>query len=125
MTESIFYLTTVGENPDLADPRCCRATDRLKDQKRDDYMLVEIDPPLSGQRYGFKGVDIDRLILSTTMSGETLFPIAKWPASVYVAIILDESILLDRQFKENQVRLIARGFLYSTEEEAKAILKKI
>lgn len=125
MENQPFYLTTAGESYDLADPRCCHAIDRLKDQKRDDYMLVEVNPPVSGQHYGLKGKDIDLLLLSTTTNGKTLFPITEWPAFVYVARILDESILLDQRFKEGQVELIARGFLYPTEEEAKAILRKV
>jgi hypothetical protein len=98
---------------------------RLRDPVRDDYMLVEIEPVLIGQRFGLGNRDISRLILSTRVQGYTLFPITKWPSPVYVARILDETILQTFSFVKEQVELIAWATLYRTLEEAEADFRKV
>ncbi|HOW80661.1 MAG TPA: hypothetical protein PK406_14545 [Verrucomicrobiota bacterium] len=111
-------MTTVGEFSELAAPRACFVKGRLHNSTRNDYALVEIEPPLSGQGFGILGQDIICLLLSTKIKGETLFPIQQWPSPVYVARILDESILETLSFKANQVEVIAWGFVYPSFEEA-------
>jgi hypothetical protein len=120
-----FFLTTAGEYSALADPRACYELGRLKDENRDDYMLVEIEPSLSGQNFGLGGHDINYLILSTKLKGTTLFQIKEWPVSVYVTRILDESILKKVGFTASQVELIAWGFLYPTIDKATATARKL
>ena len=115
---SNFFLTTVGEYPGLTEPRECQVVDRVRGYNRDDYMLVKITPTLSGQDFNLGGEDVDLLILSTVLKGETLFPIQEWPVYVYVARIKDESIPKSFAFKIGQVDLIAKGFLYQTLDEA-------
>jgi hypothetical protein len=115
---SMFYLTTVGEYSGLTEPRECRVVDRMKGYNRDDYMLVKIEPVLSGQSFGLGGEDIKFLILSTILKGETLFPIHKWPVCVYVGRIKDKSILTKLAFSIGQVELFAKGFLYQKLDDA-------
>jgi hypothetical protein len=125
MKQSInFYLTTAGEYSELAEPRACHTLGRRKDKNRDDYMLVEIDPPLSGRTFGLGGQDIRLLLLSTTLANKSLFPITEWPAYVYVARIVDESAFTNLEFTAQQVELIARGFLYPNLDEAAAAATK-
>jgi hypothetical protein len=112
-----FYLAAAEYEP-LRAPRACTAVGRLRDQIRDDYMLIEIDPLLNGQMFGLGSKDISLLILSTRHKGLTLFPIMEWPCFVYVTRILDVEILECRSFESNQVELIAWAMLYQTLEEA-------
>jgi len=114
----VFYLTTVGESYALTEPRKCSFVSRVKGYNRDDYMLVKIDPVLSGQSFGLGGEDIEFLILSTVFKGETLFSVRKWPVAVYVARVKDESILTSLAFEIGQVDLVAKGSLYQTLDEA-------
>jgi len=88
-----FYLSSAREYLPLSDPRACYAEARLRDSNRDDYMLVRINPPLIGQRFGLGSSDVDRLILSTRHQGYTLFPVTEWPSHVYVSRIVNKSIL--------------------------------
>lgn len=115
---SDFYLTTVGECYALTEPRKCHFVNRVQGYNRDDYMLVKIDPVLSGQSFGLGGEDIEFLILSTVFKGETLFPIQKWPVAIYVARIKDKSIFTSLTFEIGQVDLIAKGSIYQKLDEA-------
>jgi hypothetical protein len=90
---------------------------RLRDELRDDYMLIEIEPPLDGQRFG-RDSDISSLIVSSRHQGQTLFPVSEWPSYVYVARILDSAVLSSRTFTGDQVELIAWGVLFRTWDEA-------
>ena len=119
-----FFLTTAGEYGPLTRPRACWVRGRLRNDRRDDYMLVGIDPPLIGQRFGLGAQDIPYLILSTRHAGHTLFPIDEWPAHVYVARLLDESVIQAQRFISNQVELIAWGLLFKSFEDAQAEAQK-
>ena len=86
----VFYLTTAGESDTLLEPRVCRPLGRLRDSRRDDYMLVEIEPPLVRQARGSGEEVVSRLVLATRHEGYTLFPvfpIRKRPLSVYIYIV--------------------------------------
>jgi hypothetical protein len=51
--EPDFFLAAVVETDgDLANPRACWSKARLRNTHRDDYMLIEIEPPIIGQAYG-------------------------------------------------------------------------
>jgi len=49
-----FYLAS-SEGYDLEEPRRCFQIKRMRGDFRDDYLLVRIDPPINGQKYGFGG----------------------------------------------------------------------
>jgi len=82
--------------------------------------LIQIDPPLIGQSFGLGSSDTDELLISPRFEGSTLCPITEWPAHVYVARILDESVRATKTVKSGQVQVIAWGLLFRTLEEAKA-----
>ena len=109
-----FFLTSGGELDLLVEPRACWSVDRLRDSRRDDYMLVEIQPSLIGQCFGLGARDISQLILSSRIEGDTLFPITRWPLCVYAARIVDDSILETRVFRPEQVEYITKAYLYPT-----------
>lgn len=113
-----FYLSTAGEYGALAAPRACWQKARLRDDTRDDYMLIDIQPALDGQRFGLGGKDITSLVLSSRHVGQTLFPPSEWPAFVYVARILDDAVFSSVSFTNEQVQLIAWGTVFRTPEEA-------
>lgn len=120
MASSPDFFLDLTEAANLAELRACYARDRLKDNSRDDYMLVNVDPPIFGQKYGMGGKEISHVLLATRHRGYTLFPVTEWPAFVYVTRILDESILATKSFTANQVELISWGVLYRSEAEARS-----
>lgn len=107
-----FFLSAEGENDDLRDPVACRRGQRLRDNVRDDYLLVDIAPPMSGQEYGLGDKDIGQLIIATRHKGVTLFPVTEWPAHVYVFRLLDEGVLKQAVFEAHQVEMIAWGMIF-------------
>ena len=109
-----FYLTANAEFDLLAEMRACWSIDRLRDSRRDDHMLVAIQPLLIGQWFGLGDRDITQLILSTPHEGCTLFPITEWPSYVHVARIVDDSILATRVFRPEQVEYFTKAALYRT-----------
>jgi hypothetical protein len=113
-----FFLSAAGEYEPLAAPRACWQRARLRDEVRSDHMLIEIDPPLDGQRFGLGGTDVTSLIISSRHQGQTLYPISEWPSFVYVARILDDTAPRSDAFTRDQVELIAWGTLFRTLEEA-------
>jgi hypothetical protein len=113
-----FFMSAAGEYEPLAAPRACWERGRLRDVVRDDHMLVDIEPVLEGQRFGLGATDITRLILSARHRGQTLYPVSDWPFVVYVARIVDNTVLDTRTFTRQQVELIAWGTLFRTLEEA-------
>ncbi len=115
-----FYLSTAGEYEGLAVPRACRIEARLSDRVRVDHLLVRIDPPLEGQGFGLGSRDIKQLVLTVIFDGTALFPIKEWPAHVYVARILDDSIVATGSIGSGQVQIIAWGTLFRTLAEATA-----
>jgi hypothetical protein len=120
-----FFLSAAGENEGLTSPRACWEKGRLKDQVRDDHMLVEIEPPLIGQNYGLGSKDITNLILSARHAGSSVFQVKEWPCHIYVARILDDTITKTLTFTRNQVEIIAWGMLFRTLDEATAHAKKL
>jgi hypothetical protein len=113
-----FFMSTAGEYESLAAPRACWERARLRDVVRDDHMLIDIEPGLTGQRFGLGSVDITQLIISARHRGETLYPISEWPLFVYVARILDRAIIESLSFTREQIELLAWGALFRTREEA-------
>jgi hypothetical protein len=110
--EPDFFLSAAGENDELASSRACWVEARLKDQVRDDHMLVEISPPLIGQRYGQGSKDITHLLLTGRHQGFSLFPIKQWPCHVYISRILDDAIFKSQMFTAEQVEIIAWGTIF-------------
>lgn len=107
-----FYLAST-EGYGLEQPRACRRIRRLEGRAADAYLLVEIDPPLIGQRYGLGDRDVDRVILATRHAGQSLFPVSEWPLFVHVA--LPKSDLANvTTLDAGEAKLIAWGEIYMT-----------
>jgi hypothetical protein len=110
ITPPDFFLDPT-DNGDYRELRACWIEGRMRDSARDDYMLVKIDPPLSGQPHGLGECDISEVLLATRHAGKTLFPVSEWPAFVYVIRIADEGILQTKTFSKDQVEMIRWGVL--------------
>jgi len=120
-----FFVSAAGEvTGDLATPRACWVKGRMRDDVRDDHMLIEIAPPIIGQAYGLGGQDITKLVLSARYQDDTLFPIKEWPCHVYVARIIDESLTNTLTFTKGHVEVIAWGMIFHAIEDAKAQTKE-
>lgn len=119
MTTPDFYLAST-EGYDLEEPRKCWKVRRLSTSDRDDLLLIRIDPPLIGQKYGLGGCDIDCVIVATRHKGYTLFPITEWPVYVHVARLLVDLPENRSELQATEFESIAWAELYKTEEDARA-----
>ena len=112
-----FYLAS-SEGYDMEEPRKCYKIKKLNGIKND-YLLIKIDPPIIGQKYGLGGKDIDKVLVFTRHVGASLFPINKWPVYVHVARLLIENPESIDKISPNEYHRIAWAELYQTEEKAR------
>jgi hypothetical protein len=112
-----FYLAST-EGYNMQEPKRCWRIRRIGTDKRDDLLLLKIDPPLLGQRYGLQGRDVDQVLVATRHEGDSLFPITQWPVYVHVARPLVDITGLDK-IQSNQLESIAWAELYQTEQDAR------
>ena len=113
-----FYIAS-SEGYDMEVPRRCFRIKRLRSNNRDDLLLMRIDPPLVGQKFGLGAKDIDVVLIATRHKGESLFPVGTWPVCVHVArVILDNPQTRDL-IHENELESIAWAEIYETEETAR------
>jgi hypothetical protein len=103
----------------MEEPRRCFAVRRVRGDKRDDYLVVRIEPPVVGQPFGLGGQDIDHVILATRHVGESLFPIQRWPVFVHVARPLVPIEGRD-MLHDGELESIAWAEIYQTEDAARA-----
>lgn len=113
-----FYLAS-SDSYAMAEPRQCWSIKRMATDKRADILLVKIDPPLIGQKYGLGSKDIDQVLLATRYRGDSLFPVKQWPVFVHVARPLIE-IPKDRdQLRDDEFESVAWAELYPSEQDAR------
>lgn len=112
-----FYLE-VTETGDPARWHACRLRGRLRDDQRDDYMLVALDPPIIGQGWGLGGTDIDEVLIHTRHRGYTLFPVTEWPAFVGVHRIVDQGIKATGVLTAGSTVPMAHGVLHRSRPDA-------
>lgn len=118
-----FFLSAAGEmRGELAIPRACRSMGRCSDQIRDDYMIIEVAPPVEGLNDGVEG--INELVIAARQSGFSLFPIREWPCHVYICRILDTSLFRTAAFTSDQVALIGWGTIFRTLDEANEFYRR-
>ena len=123
--EPDFFLSAAAEvRGDLAVPRACWTKDRLRDNLRNELLLVEVEPPIIGQEYGLGGKDIAEVVLSSRYQGSSLFPVSEWPCDVYVSRILHDAGVDTSLLTKDQLELVVWGRIYRTLAEANAEAKK-
>ena len=118
MTEPDFYLAST-EGYGMEAPRRCWRVKRLANDSRDDLLLIRIEPPLLGQKYGLGGRDIDLVLVATRHQGASRFPISEWPVYVHVARPLINAPEARETIHPNEYQSIAWGELYRTEDDAR------
>ena len=122
MSEPDFYLSS-SEGYGLEIPRRCWRVRRISTDSRDDLLLLKIDPPLIGQKYGLGSHDIDLILVATRYDGSSLFPINEWPVFVHVIRSLIDNPEQRNKLSHGEFESIAWAEIYRTEEDAR--LKEI
>jgi hypothetical protein len=118
VNEPDFYMAST-EGYGMEEPRRCWRIRRLATAKRKDILLVKIDPPLPGQKYGLQGRDIDVVLVATRHQAASLFPITRWPVYVHVARLLVDDPERLMQLQEYEFKSVAWAELYRTEKDAR------
>jgi len=113
-----FYLAST-EGYGMRKPRRCIRIKRLAGDGRDDYLLVRVDPPFFGLLYGLGGQDIHHVILAPRFSGDSLFPIKRWPIFVHVARALVPDPDTRSILHQGELDEIGWGEVYATEAAAR------
>ena len=116
-----FYLSS-SEGYDLEEPRRCWIVRKFRTTQRSDLLLVELQPPIIGQKYGLGGRDIAQVVVASRHQGVSLIPISEWPAYVHVARIVGDSI--EEPLQDEDLQVIAWAELHQTEEAARGMAAK-
>jgi hypothetical protein len=109
MTDPDFYLASAEGYHELEEPRRGWRIKRVRTANRDDLLLIRIDPPLIGQRYGLGDRDIDYVLVAPRASGQSLFPINNWPVFVHIARPLIDNPELRDNLHDDEFKSIAWG----------------
>jgi hypothetical protein len=113
-----FYLSS-AESDTLREPRKCWSIKRLRGEIRDDYLLIQIFPPIIGQPFGLGAKDIDLVIIAPRHKGISLFPITSYPVFVHVARPLIDDVESRDMIYNQESEVMFWGELYETEENAR------
>jgi len=77
-------------------------------------LLVEIDPPCSGELYTSREREIRVLLLSPLFWGQSFCPVERWPMPVHIYIPLVENPELRDHIKVAETNNIALGAILQT-----------
>lgn len=112
-----FYLAST-EGYGMEEPRKCKRLKRLTSESRDDLLLIEIDPPLVGQKYGLGANDINLVVVAPRHRENSLFPVKEWPVAVHVARLLIEDPQERDIVQNTELETIGWAELYQTQASA-------
>lgn len=107
-----FYLASSEGYCMMEEPRKAYRIKRLRGERRDDYLLIRIDPPLIGKQYGRGAGDIDQVVVATRHRGDSLFPMREWPVFVHVALPLVDAPQDRDTLRKRELEEIAWAALY-------------
>jgi hypothetical protein len=116
-TRPDFFLAS-AEGFGLESLRHVHALRRLRGERRGDYLLARIEPPIIGQPYGLGSDDIREVVLAARHVGESIFAGGGWPIDVHVARLLRPSEELGETLEEAHMSEIAWAELHADEETA-------
>jgi len=113
-----FYLVS-SEGYGLEEPRKCWCVRQLSHGKRDDLILVYINPPIIYQDSNEGSLTLDQVILAGKYVGYPIYTLKNWPIHVYV--VRSKKPISNDIFKleKDKIQNIAWAELYPTEEFAK------
>jgi len=96
------------------EPRRCRSIRKVDLSPRGAALLVEVEPPFDGTRYGLGQRQISMVLME---ANDDLFPIREWPRRVHVSLpLVDPETTAPVRW--DLVKRIARGNLYLDPDEA-------
>lgn len=118
-----FYLASsdVYKDDDLARARKCWRIKSLRGDFRDDYLLIQIEPPIIGQPFGLGAKDIHQVIVVTKSRSVSLLDISNWPVLVYVLYPLIKHPEERGVIHDNEFSLLVWAELYKTWEDARKV----
>ena len=111
-----------SEGGGLETPRRCRVLERVRGEDRDDYLLVEVDPPFPGEDFDLGGNDVRVVLLASRYREESLFPVRQFPVHVHVARLL-VPYSGQRELRNSDIDGFAWGEVYPSEAAAREGLK--
>ena len=113
-----FWLAS-GEGYGLGCPRKGTPIKRLHGDHADGFLLIKVEPPLAGERFGIAG-DVTHLVIAARHTGTSLFPIKSWPTPVNVGRPLRDDIAAADDVKISELQELAGVDVFRTEQEARA-----
>src|SRR3989338_1568386 len=106
-----FYLGSSEHTGELVKARKCFVREKVFLDKVNEYLLIEIDPPIIGQNYGLGQDDIRDIIIAPHFEGSTLFPINEWPMLVYIFYAKKGRIIASETVKASDLVMLGWGEL--------------
>lgn len=106
------FLLASSEGYGLEAPRQCYVLKRFAAPGRDDYLLIEVTPPIPARHPHAGGQQLKQIVIAARLNGTSLFPITDWPFAVYVLEPLIENPAAADLLNQDDVALIAWAELY-------------
>ena len=110
-----------GDGYNLEEPRKCRMKRRVSYKKRDDFALVDVDPPILYRDKIEGDLFLSEVIITSRHAGFSIFEFLEWPLPVHV-LRLKKSFVPDYTniiLKDSDFESIAWAELHPTEESAR------
>jgi hypothetical protein len=115
---SRFYLASAEGAPGLIEPRACVEVRRYPTGTQNgEHVLVKVDPPVTGQRYGLGATDLELLVLTPRLRGISWPPEPGQWVPVHIARVLG-SLPLSGPLLASDIGELGWGEAYATREEA-------
>ena len=115
MTRPDFFISS-SDDVKLSGVYACTRIARVRSDARDDFMLIEVEPPLP-----FFGDGLRQVVIACRSRQESLFPISDWPMHVHVVIPPHEVMANHGHVMQSHAMQVAAwAELYRTEEDARA-----
>jgi hypothetical protein len=108
------FFMVLGESPGLIQQLKCYRIKRFHATRRDDYLLIQVSPPVDGQKHGVPNL-INELVIATRHNSVSLFPVRKWPVEVYVLRVLTENLVERDSIKDEELALIDWATIYDSQ----------
>jgi hypothetical protein len=112
--EPDFFMTS-SEDDNLKRTRKCYRVKRIRANRRDDYLLIQVSPPFMDSKSGDSSDQINFLIIASRHKGVSLFSIREWPVSVYVLRALIDNPERRDNLKDSELELIGWAEIYSSQ----------
>ena len=119
-SDDVACFLTSGDDTFWSEPRACRPLCRIDgpDPARG-MLLITIDPPAIGQRFGRGGDDIDAVAVTPRHVGRTVRSPLDMPLDVHILLVDgDTAAICAGEFRPEDFRPVGWGTLVASREEA-------